>query len=172
MAMTLLTGPVASGKSSLAARMASSWDGPVTVIATAEALDEEMAARIERHRADRPASWTVVEEPRDLEGAVAAFAPDAFAIVDCLTLWVTNLMLGDVDDVEGRAGIVAETLAARAAPSVVVTNEVGWGIVPANDLARAYREVLGRVNGVFAAEAERVLLVVAGRMVELGEVEA
>ncbi len=169
--MTLLTGPVASGKSSLAARMAASWEGPVTVIATAEALDDEMAARIDRHRTDRPPSWQVVEEPRDLAGAVDGLPPDAFAIVDCVTLWVTNLMLDEVPDVEERAGLVAKAIAAREAPSVVVTNEVGWGIVPTNDLARAFRETLGRVNRVFAAEAERVLLVVAGRAMELGEVE-
>jgi adenosylcobinamide kinase / adenosylcobinamide-phosphate guanylyltransferase len=169
MALTLLTGPVASGKSRLAAQLASGWKGPVDVIVTAEALDDEMRARIERHRVERPVEWRVIEEPLDLEGALGAAAPDAFTIVDCVTLWTSNrLGAGDASDrvVElGRAA--AGIAAARLAPTVVVTNEVGWGIVPMNELARTYRDVLGRVNAAFADRAERALLVVAGRAMSL-----
>jgi len=167
--LTLLTGPVASGKSTLAVRMASTSDLPVTIVVTAEAGDDEMRARIERHRAERPEGWTVVEEPLDLAAAIAHVDPAAFAIVDCLTLWVTNVMLGGGDPVAEVEGVVA-ALAGRQAPTVVVTNEVGWGIVPVNDLARAYRESLGRVNRAVADVADRVLLVVAGRGLELHEV--
>jgi adenosylcobinamide kinase/adenosylcobinamide-phosphate guanylyltransferase len=141
----------------------------VTVIATAEAGDDEMLERIERHRADRPGSWTVVEEPIDLVGAVEALPPDAFAIVDCLTLWVTNVMLAG-EGLDECAPRVASLLASRDAGAVVVTNEVGWGIVPVNDLARAYRETLGRVNRTFADAADHVRLVVAGRALDLPEV--
>jgi len=164
--VTLLTGPVASGKSSLAVRMGTEHGGLVTVVATAEAGDEEMRVRIARHREDRPASWTVVEEPLDLPGAIAGADPDALVIVDCLTLWVTNLLLADRDLAAATERAVAAARD-RAAPVVVVTNEVGWGIVPTNDLARAYRETLGRVNRAFADVAERVLLVVAGRALPL-----
>lgn len=169
MALTLLTGPVASGKSRLAAQLASRWQGPVEVIATAEGLDDEMSARIERHRSERPASWRVREEPIDLAGGFGALAEDAFALVDCLTLWTSNrLEAGDrPEEILDQARATAAVAAARHAPTVVVTNEVGWGIVPVNDLARAYRDLLGGVNGAFADRAERVWLVVAGRVMPL-----
>ncbi len=169
MALTLLTGPVASGKSRLAAQLASRWQGPVEVIATAEGLDDEMRARIERHRAARSASWRVREEPLDVAGGLGALAEDVFAIVDCLTLWTSN-RLGAGDGpaaILDQARATAAVAAARRAPTVVVTNEVGWGIVPVNDLARAYRDLLGDVNGAFADRAERAWLVVAGRVMPL-----
>jgi adenosyl cobinamide kinase/adenosyl cobinamide phosphate guanylyltransferase len=169
MAITLLTGPVASGKSRLAADLAGRWPGPVDLVVTAQGLDEEMRARIERHRAERPESWRVHEEPLDLRGAIGSLPTDAFAIVDCLTLWVSNrLGAGDgPDQVADLARDAAEAAAARRAPTVVVTNEVGWGIVPVNDLARAYRDLLGRVNVAFADRAGAAWLVVAGRAVVL-----
>ena len=169
MAITLLTGPVASGKSRVAAELAGGWQGPVALVVTAEGRDVEMRARIERHRAERPASWRVREEPLDLAGAIAAIPADTFAIVDCLTLWASiRLGTGDGADRVLDLGVEAvETAAVRAAPTVVVTNEVGWGIVPVNDLARAYRDLLGRVNGVFADRAGAVWLVVAGRAIGL-----
>ena len=169
MALTLLTGPAASGKSRLAAELAAGWQGRVDVVATAEGLDEEMRARIERHRAERPGGWRVWEEPLDLEGALGRVAPDAFAIVDCLTLWTSNLLGagGRPDRVVGFAHDAAGVAAARIASTVVVTNEVGWGIVPVNDLARSYRDLLGRVNAAFADRADRVWLVVAGRVMPL-----
>ncbi|MEX0984115.1 MAG: bifunctional adenosylcobinamide kinase/adenosylcobinamide-phosphate guanylyltransferase [Actinomycetota bacterium] len=167
--LTLLTGPVASGKSTLAVRMASGWEGPVVVFATAEGRDDEMAERIARHRAERPSSWDVVEEPIDLLDAVRRVAPGACAVVDCVTLWVANLLGAGVEDqdVLKRAHGVAAFAAGRSALTIVVTNEVGWGIVPANDLARAYRGILGAVNRTFVEVADRSLLVVAGRAVSL-----
>ncbi|HEX7248307.1 MAG TPA: bifunctional adenosylcobinamide kinase/adenosylcobinamide-phosphate guanylyltransferase [Actinomycetota bacterium] len=167
--LTLLTGPVASGKSRLAAQLASAWRGPVEVIVTAEARDEEMRARIERHRTDRPDGWRVVEEPLDLSGSLQRAGSDSFLIVDCLTLWTSNRMgAGDAGDlVIELAAAAADVAAQRSAPTVVVTNEVGWGIVPVNDLARAYRDVLGAVNAAFAHRASRAWLVVAGRVVPL-----
>jgi adenosylcobinamide kinase/adenosylcobinamide-phosphate guanylyltransferase len=169
MAITLLTGPVASGKSRLAAELAATWPGPVDLVVTAEGLADEMRRRIERHRAERPASWRVHEEPLDLARAIAAIPAEAFAIVDCLTLWVSNRLGGgdEADRVLDLAVEAAESAASRDAPTVVVTNEVGWGIVPVNDLARAYRDLLGRVNGVFAARAGAAWLVVAGRAIGL-----
>lgn len=174
MAVTLLTGPVSSGKSRLAASLAARWPGPVELVVTAEAGDEEMRERIERHRAERPEAWIVHEEPLDLGGAIASVSGDAFAIVDCLTLWTSNRLGADDDGaiVVGLAREAAELAASRAAPTVVVTNEVGWGIVPANDLARAYRDLLGRVNAEFAARAERAWLVVAGRAMPLPAIDA
>lgn len=168
-ALTLLTGPVSSGKSRLATELASAWRGPVEVIVTAEAGDEEMRARIERHRMERPDGWRVVEEPLDLSGALDRADADSFVIVDCLTLWTSNRMgAGDAGElVVELADAAAATAADRSAPTVVVTNEVGWGIVPVNELARAYRDVLGRVNVAFAGRASNAWLVVAGRVMPL-----
>ncbi|MGH2629334.1 MAG: bifunctional adenosylcobinamide kinase/adenosylcobinamide-phosphate guanylyltransferase [Actinomycetota bacterium] len=169
MPVTVLTGPVASGKSRLASRMASAWSGPVVVVATAEPRDEEMRERIERHRAERPPRWTVEEVPLELGEAVDAADPAAFVIVDCLTLWTSNLLGAGVSggDIVERSRIVAGKAAARPAPVAVVTNEVGWGIVPVNDIARSYRDLLGRVNTSFVDVADRALLVVAGRVLPL-----
>jgi adenosyl cobinamide kinase/adenosyl cobinamide phosphate guanylyltransferase len=169
MALALLTGGARSGKSRLAVDLASRHDGPVLVIATAEALDDEMVERIRLHRAERSASWTTVEEPIDLEGAITAASPDAFVVIDCLSIWVANLMVRELPDeqVLGRARRAAELAATRQPGTVAVTNEVGSGVVPDNPLGRRYRDVLGRVNAEWAAAADRVGLVVAGRLLPL-----
>ncbi len=172
MPFTFLVGGARSGKSSLAVRLASAFEGPVVVVATAEARDEDMAERIRAHQAARPAGWETVEAPLELLGAIEDVGEDAFVILDCLTLWVSNALEAgaSADEIDGEARKLASTLADREGPSVVVSNEVGLGIVPANELARRYRDVLGRVNGSFAAEASRSFLVVAGRGLPLEEV--
>jgi adenosyl cobinamide kinase/adenosyl cobinamide phosphate guanylyltransferase len=172
MPFTLLLGGARSGKSTLAVRLGSAFDGAVAVVATAEARDEDMAERIRAHRAARPAGWETVEAPLGLLAAIEEVREDAFLILDCLTLWVSNALEAGAsgDEVEGEAGKLASALAGRRVPSVVVSNEVGLGIVPANELARRYRDVLGRVNAAFAAEASRSFLVVAGRGLPLEEV--
>jgi adenosylcobinamide kinase / adenosylcobinamide-phosphate guanylyltransferase len=164
MAFTLLLGGARSGKSTLAVEIASRHDGPVLFVATAEAGDDEMAARVRDHRAARPPTWETVERPTGLLDAIDEVRHDVFVVVDCLTLWVSNeLGLGrSVTDVQLQAEGIAARLAERTGPSIVVSNEVGLGIVPVNELARTYRDLLGRVNGAFAARAERSYLVVAG----------
>ena len=134
MPLTLLLGGARSGKSALAARLAGRWDGPVTVVVTGEARDGEMADRIRRHRAGRPGHWRTVEAPHEPEAALAAAPADTFVVLDCLTLWVANLTEQGLDDgrVEAMARSAAATAAARAAPTVAVSNEVGAGIVPAD----------------------------------------
>jgi adenosyl cobinamide kinase/adenosyl cobinamide phosphate guanylyltransferase len=128
-----------------------------------------MAARIARHRLERPASWRTIEAPLELVRAFDSIPAGAFVILDCLTLWVANaLEAGWTDeDVERAAAAVATIAAGRERPTVVVTNEVGLGVVPQTALGRAYRDLLGRVNAVFAAEAEHAYLMVAGRTLEL-----
>jgi adenosylcobinamide kinase/adenosylcobinamide-phosphate guanylyltransferase len=172
MPYTFLVGGARSGKSTLAVRLASAFDGPVVVVATAEARDDDMAERIRAHRASRPAEWEVVDAPLGLLGAIEGVPEGASVLLDCLTLWVSNALEDGAadEDVEGEARKVASALASRTAPSVVVSNEVGLGIVPGNALARRYRDVLGRVNVSFAAEAARSFFVVAGRGLPLGEV--
>jgi adenosyl cobinamide kinase/adenosyl cobinamide phosphate guanylyltransferase len=172
MALTLLIGGARSGKSGAAVTMASKWGGPVTVIATAEARDEDMAARIARHRASRPHAWTTIETD-DLAGALSAAAGDAFVIVDCLTLWVSRVMDRELPDgeIESLAREAAALASSRGAPTVAVTNEVGSGIVPDNALARRFRDVLGLVNRRWAQAAGTTLLVVAGRALPLRPIE-
>jgi adenosylcobinamide kinase / adenosylcobinamide-phosphate guanylyltransferase len=171
MPLTLLLGGARSGKSALAVRLAGRWDGPVTVVVTGEARDAEMADRIRRHRAGRPGHWCTVEAPREPEAALAAAPADAFVVLDCLTLWVANLLEQGLDDrrVEDLARSAAATAAARPAPTVAVSNEVGAGIVPADALSRRYRDLLGQVNAVWAAAADQALLLVAGRAVALAD---
>jgi adenosyl cobinamide kinase/adenosyl cobinamide phosphate guanylyltransferase len=170
MPLVLLLGGARSGKSALAVRMAAGWAGPVALVATLEARDREMAERIRRHRAERPAHWRTVEAPRELERALREAPADAFVIVDCLTLWVSNLLeQPDLPDAEiqRRALSAAALAASRAAPTVAVSNEVGSGIVPAAAMARRYRDLLGAVNTAWAAAADQALLLVAGRALPL-----
>ena len=170
MPLTLLIGGARSGKSALALRFAADAD-EVVFVATAEARDEEMAERIERHRRERPAAWQVIEEPVTLREAIDAAPPNACVIVDCLSMWVSNLLeAGWADEaVEAEAEKAARAAAERPGASVAVSNEVGLGVVPATSLGRRYRDVMGRVNATFAASADEALLVVAGRSLPLHE---
>lgn len=170
MGLVFLVGGARSGKTALALGLAARSGGPVVVVATAEVRDEEMAARIERHRAERPRDWSTLEVPLDVTRALAGAPEEACVVVDCLTLWTSNALEAGWSDeaVERAAGELAGLAAARRAPTLVVSNEVGLGIVPDTPLGRRYRDVHGRVNAVVAAAAERALLVVAGRTLELG----
>lgn len=179
--LILILGGARSGKSSLAEALAERLApaGDALYVATAEAGDEEMRARIAAHRGRRPAAWRTLEEPLRLGPAIAASASDArVVLVDCVTLWVTNLMLaagGDAEEtrleVEGHVlDAVEALLAAHAAGSatyLLVSNEVGLGLVPPYPLGRAYRDLLGKVNQRLAAAADAVYFTVAGLPVEL-----
>ncbi|HWM20465.1 MAG TPA: bifunctional adenosylcobinamide kinase/adenosylcobinamide-phosphate guanylyltransferase [Ilumatobacteraceae bacterium] len=168
--LTFLLGGARSGKSALAVELATQHAGAVTYVATSPRIagDTDLDRRIDAHRAERPAAWTTIEEPHDL-GAAFELAADSIVIVDCITLWVSNLLWrGDADDaVMAAARAAATTAAARAAPTVVISNEVGLGVHPETDVGRHYRDVLGRVNQVWAAAADRALLLVAGRALAL-----
>lgn len=170
--LTLLLGGARSGKSSLAVELGRRHGGDVVVIATAVALDDDLAERIERHRAERP-GWPTVEEPLELERALAEAPHDALVIVDCLTLWVSNLLWqGRADDEIAELARAAATRAAsRRGPTVAISNEVGWGVHPETALGRRYRDVLGRVNQTWAGAAERAFVLVAGRVVRLDDPE-
>ena len=167
MSLVLLLGGARSGKSRLAVRLASEAGAPVVFLATGEAGDEEMADRIARHRAERPAGWTTVEEPVGLREAVAAAPPDATLVVDCLSLWVANVF--ESREVEAEAREAAALAAART--TIAVSNEVGLGVVPATPLGREYRDVLGRVNAIWAEAADEAYFVVAGRVLRLAKLD-
>ncbi|MGH2736501.1 MAG: bifunctional adenosylcobinamide kinase/adenosylcobinamide-phosphate guanylyltransferase [Actinomycetota bacterium] len=169
MPLVVLLGGARSGKSSLTMRLASACGTPVTFVATAEARDTEMVDRIARHRAERPADWDVIEEPLDLLAGLDKPPDGDCVIVDCLTLWVSNLIeqgLAD-DEVRERAVEAADAARSRSGRTIVVGNEVGSGVVPMNELARRYRDLLGSVNAAWAARAHHSALLVAGRVVGL-----
>ena len=171
MGLVFLLGGARSGKSALAVRLAAESGAPVVFVATTELRgdDEELRARVDAHRAERPPSWATVEEPLELAHALREAPAEACVVVDCLTLWTANALEAGLDDaaVERAAVEAADVAASREALTVVVSNEVGLGVVPATPLGRRFRDVLGRVNAVFAAAAERASFVVAGRELEL-----
>jgi adenosylcobinamide kinase/adenosylcobinamide-phosphate guanylyltransferase len=158
--LTFVLGGARSGKSRYAESLVAALPAPWIYVATAEAGDDEMRARIAAHRARRGADWRTIEAPRDLCGALAACG-SAPALLDCLTLWLSNLMLAEADIEAEIKGLVA-ALAAAAAPVVVVANEVGSGIVPEFPLGRKFRDLQGTLNQRIAARADRVVLMVAG----------
>jgi len=155
-----ILGGARSGKSRHAEALVEAERGPWVYLATAQAFDDEMRARIAEHRARRPAGWMTVDAPIDLALALAG-AGDSPVLVDCLTLWLTNLILGE-HDVEAESEALLDVLAARTALTVVVSNEVGLGIVPDNALARRFRDAAGVLHHRVAAVADHVVLMVAG----------
>jgi len=157
----LITGGARSGKSGIAETMALSFGRPATYIATAEAHDAEMAARIAAHQARRGEGWITRAEPLDLLGALAETDGKGPRLVDCLTLWLTNLLLAEADWQAAVRGLLA-ALPAQSSPVVFVTNEVGMGIVPDNALARTFRDAAGVLNQWVAAAADEVYLAVSG----------
>ena len=165
MALTVLLGGARSGKSRWALRLAGESGRPVTFVATAEARDAEMAERILRHQAERSAAWVTVEEPIRLTDALRAIDPGRTAIVDCLTLWVSNLIeRGMVDrEIQDVAREAAGVAVERAGDVIAVSNEVGSGVVPMSELGRRYQDLLGEVNALWVEHAARAALLVAGR---------
>jgi adenosylcobinamide kinase/adenosylcobinamide-phosphate guanylyltransferase len=159
--LTLVLGGARSGKSRHAEALIEAHPPPWRYIATAEALDAEMADRIARHRARRPSGWITAEAPLDLSAALAD-APDGQPVlIDCLTLWLTNVLLAGLE-ADAESDRLATTLGAPRGPWVAVSNETGLGIVPENPLARRFRDAAGRLNQAIAASADEVLFMVAG----------
>jgi adenosylcobinamide kinase/adenosylcobinamide-phosphate guanylyltransferase len=184
--LTLVLGGARSGKSTWAERKARESGKSVLFVATATAGDGEMAGRIAGHRASRPAEWRTVEAPTDLASAIRVHVqPDDLVLVDCLTLWVSNLILRPCADSTTDEDLSPEAWSAIERDVVVATrelmdaardvdasfifisNEVGLGVVPAFPLGRYYRDILGRVNQAIAAEAEPVILMIAGLPIDL-----
>ncbi|MBI2866985.1 MAG: bifunctional adenosylcobinamide kinase/adenosylcobinamide-phosphate guanylyltransferase [Chloroflexi bacterium] len=184
--LILVLGGARAGKSGFAQRLAAarSRRGGVLFVATAEAGDDEMSSRIKRHQQSRPQRWVTLEEPRDVVGRLAAVRPaPAVVLLDCLTLWASNLLLSPLP-ARGKAPTAAalergQRRVAREverllrwyersdASLVVVSNEVGLGIVPADPLTRAYRDALGNANQRIAEWADRVYLLIAGIPLEI-----
>jgi adenosylcobinamide kinase / adenosylcobinamide-phosphate guanylyltransferase len=163
----LVLGGARSGKSAYAQSLAETYGSDRLYLATAEAGDEEMAARIARHRADRGQGWTTLEEPLEVARALGAHAhPGRVVVVDCLTLWLSNLMLAGREPRAAIAGL-AEAIGALAGPAILVSNEVGLGIVPEHRLGREFRDWQGRANREIAQACDAAVFVAAGLPVQL-----
>lgn len=166
--LILILGGARSGKSALAERLASQRKR-VLFVATAEALDADMERRIAAHRSQRPSQWRTLEEPLDPASAIQEAADDyEICLLDCLTLWVSNLLLSMEGSLKAEEDILSaverllEVYKRSSATWIVVSNEVGLGIVPPTPLGRLYRDILGRANQTVVARADRVYLTVAG----------
>jgi len=171
--LTLILGGARSGKSAHAQQLARERGGDdVLFVATAQALDDEMTARIESHRRERPAGWRTLEAPRHTGQAIARAEPIAVVLVDCLTLLVSNAVLAQAPEsasaAEAEAAALAEVKELLAAYQsgtaswIVISNEVGLGLVPPYPVGRTYRDALGRANQRLAARADEAVLMVAG----------
>ena len=171
--LILVLGGARSGKSACAESLARQGERTLFV-ATAEALDDDMRQRIQKHREQRPAAWDTLEEPLDPVAAIpSAFSGHDTLLLDCLTVWVSNLLLALGDDghaeteILARVGALLDLYEQTGARWILVSNEVGLGVVPASALGRRYRDLLGRVNQLVASRADKVYLMVAGLAQEL-----
>ncbi|MGH1487866.1 MAG: bifunctional adenosylcobinamide kinase/adenosylcobinamide-phosphate guanylyltransferase [Acidimicrobiales bacterium] len=170
--LTLLLGGARSGKSDLSVKLGQSWSESaaskrtVLFVATAEPLDADMTARIDRHRLDRPTEWETIEQSCFGADDLAELSSEPLLILDCLTLLVSNLLFAE-KPIDQHIAALSKALAQRAGPSIVVSNEVGMGIHPETALGRSYRDQLGTANRVMAEAATTALLIVAGRALPL-----
>jgi adenosylcobinamide kinase/adenosylcobinamide-phosphate guanylyltransferase len=162
--LSLYLGGAKSGKTRLALARAETWPPPRLYLATAQALDGEMTERIRRHQAERGPQWRTLESPLTPDQTLASLAGDQVVLLDCLTLWLNNLLATDAEDdrIRSRVKDLLRAIDAYAGPVIVVSNEVGGGIVPMNALARRFRDLAGETNQRFAAQADQVILATAG----------
>ena len=162
--LSLYLGGAKSGKTRLALARAETWPPPRLYLATAQALDGEMAERIRRHQAERGPGWRTLESPLTPDQDLTTLTGVQVVLMDCLTLWLNNLLATGAEDdqIRGRVKDLLLAIDACSGPVIVVSNEVGGGIVPLNALARRFRDLAGEINQRFAARADQVILAVAG----------
>jgi adenosylcobinamide kinase / adenosylcobinamide-phosphate guanylyltransferase len=163
--LLVVTGGTRSGKSRYAMERAQEWGSQVLYVATCQPADAEMRARVRRHQAERPQTWTTIEPVDDISAVVQRYdARTDGILLDCLTLYVASLLMADLDEDEVAQEVEKLCLALRDAPcpSAIVTNEVGWGVVPETPLGRLFRDAAGRANQVAARHAAEVVLMVSG----------
>ena len=157
----LITGGARSGKSSFAEKRTLSYGTPVIYIATAQAFDEEMENRIQLHQQRRGDEWRTISEPLAIANILTSLDRQGACLVDCLTLWLSNLIFAE-EDISKATSSLIEAIAARRDPVILVTNEVGGGIVPENALARRFRDEAGRLNQIVAEAVDEVYTCISG----------
>lgn len=165
-----ITGGVRSGKSKFAEKLAGELDGKVIYLATAQALDTEMEERIKRHKQRRPIEWTTIEEPLKVVPVIDEFQSGTTILIDCLTLLLSNLffkyenLTTDCQEqtIDAQIADLAETVNRSSANIIIVSNEIGFGVVPENDVARRFRDIAGNANQTIAAACNEVYLMVSG----------
>ncbi len=172
MPLIFITGGARSGKSTLAVQLAKNLEGKVAFIATAQAGDDEMAERISKHKSSRPKGWRTFEEPLDIPAVIAKAYNYDIIIIDCLTILVSNLLLendskNDDDEILSRIVELSEIARYTAGTMIIVSNEVGMGIVPDNQLARRFRDLAGRANQIIAESADEVYICFSGIPVKI-----
>ncbi|NLL90717.1 MAG: bifunctional adenosylcobinamide kinase/adenosylcobinamide-phosphate guanylyltransferase [Dehalococcoidales bacterium] len=174
MSCILITGGARAGKSSFAQKLAAESGGKVLFVATAEARDEDMRRRIEKHQKSRPSNWKTLESPSEVAKAISQNGGEyEVVVIDCITMLVSNVMLAADDEETAESAVINEIealiKAMQTKPSafIVVSNEVGLGIVPDNELSRNYRDLLGRANQLMAQYADEVYFMVAGIPVKI-----
>jgi adenosylcobinamide kinase/adenosylcobinamide-phosphate guanylyltransferase len=165
-AKILVIGGAASGKSNYAESLIFATERPRVYLATAQAFDSEMRDKVKAHQNARGPNWTTIEEPIAIADVVRSLSHDDILLIDCLTLWITNLVLGEHNIEEANKDLIA-ALREAACPVVLVSNEVGQGIVPDNALSRKFRAAQGRLNQQIAAECDHVVTVIAGLTLNL-----
>jgi adenosyl cobinamide kinase/adenosyl cobinamide phosphate guanylyltransferase len=167
--VVFVVGGASSGKSRFSCQLAQEWGEDVAYIATSIPLDDEMRTKIEEHKKRRPKGWKTVEEPYDLKGVLAEVVDRGILVVDCLTLYISNLLLKgvDKDDILDEVREFLLLLKKEGKRAVIVSNEVGWGVVPENPLGRRFRELAGYVNQVVQEMSDEVYLMVAGRGIKI-----
>ena len=157
----LITGGARSGKSSFAEKQTLSYGAPVIYIATAKAYDQEMEKRIQIHKQRRGGEWLTVNDPIEIADTLIALDGQGVCLVECLTLWLSNLMFAEKDVSEATSSLI-EAITARRDPVILVTNEVGSGIIPENELARRFRDEAGHLNQVVAEAVNEVYTCISG----------
>jgi adenosylcobinamide kinase / adenosylcobinamide-phosphate guanylyltransferase len=170
----LITGGARAGKSHYAQKLAAASGGRVLFVATAEAKDEDMRLRIEKHRKSRPVNWDTLESPSEVGKAIDGKAGEySVVVIDCITMLVSNVMFAAGDEASAESAVLKEidslikVMQSKSSAYILVTNEVGLGIVPDNELSRTYRDLLGRANQLLAQHADEVYLLVAGIPVKI-----
>ena len=162
--IVFITGPVRSGKSNFAVKLAKQWGKEVVFLATCRPADNEMHKRVKKHKKNRPKEWKIIEEEIDISSIIKNYRKDSLIIIDCITLWISNLLLSGLKEkkIMKKINEFIDMLKKAKSSIIIVSNEVGWGIVPDNELARFFRDIIGIVHQKISKLSDEAYLVISG----------